>query len=110
LTTYIAGIPELVRHGENGWLFAAGSMEGLTNAMAECLRAPIEELQRIGDAGYRRIIERHSSDNEAEKLAALFLAPPSTRLTASSGGTPATIKPKNSPPIFLNPRPSRPDS
>ncbi len=75
LTTYIAGIPELVRHRENGWLFAAGSMEELTDAMAECLRAPVEELQRMGDAGYQRIIERHDSDTEAKKLAALFHAP-----------------------------------
>ncbi len=75
LTTYIAGIPELVRHREDGWLFAAGSMEELTDAMAQCLRAPIDELQRMGDAGYQRIIKRHSSDTEAEKLAALFLAP-----------------------------------
>jgi glycosyltransferase involved in cell wall biosynthesis len=75
LTTYIAGIPELVRHRENGWLFAAGSMDELTDAMAQCLRAPIEELQRMGDAGYHRSIERHTSDIEAEKLAALFLAP-----------------------------------
>jgi glycosyltransferase involved in cell wall biosynthesis len=75
LTTYIAGIPELVRHGENGWLFAAGSMDELTDAMAQCLRTPIEELQRMGEAGYHRIIKRHSSDTEAEKLAALFLAP-----------------------------------
>jgi len=75
LTTYIAGIPELVLHGENGWLFAAGSADELTDAMAECLRAPLAELQRMGDAGYHRIIQRHASDTEAEKLAALFLAP-----------------------------------
>jgi glycosyltransferase involved in cell wall biosynthesis len=75
LTTYIAGIPELVRHRENGWLFAAGSMDELTDAMAQCLRAPMEELQRMGDAGYDRIIKRHASDTEAKKLAALFLAP-----------------------------------
>jgi glycosyltransferase involved in cell wall biosynthesis len=79
LTTYIAGIPELVRHRENGWLFAAGSMEELTDAMAQCLRAPIKELQRMGDAGYERIIKRHASDTEAEKLVALFLAPPPLR-------------------------------
>jgi glycosyltransferase involved in cell wall biosynthesis len=75
LTTYIAGIPELVRHRQNGWLFAAGSIDELTDAMAECLQAPIEELQRMGDAGYHRVIKRHASDTEAGKLAALFLAP-----------------------------------
>lgn len=126
LTTYIAGIPELVRHGENGWLFAAGSMEELTDAMAECLRAPIEELQRIGDAGYKRIIERHSSDNEAEKLAALFRLEPVVWLSKHrarsrsglrlhdhpAGRKTTAIGPGERPATMavLHPRPSRPDS
>jgi hypothetical protein len=33
----------------------------------------------MGDAGYQRIIKRHASDTEAEKLAALFLAPLAVR-------------------------------
>ena len=70
LTTYIAGIPELVRSGENGWLFPAGSLEDLTGALEGCLSASIQELQAMGDAGYRRVIERHSIDVEAGKLAA----------------------------------------
>jgi glycosyltransferase involved in cell wall biosynthesis len=74
LTTFVAGIPELVRHRENGWLFAAGSVDELTHAMLQCLKAPVEELQRMGEAGYKRIVMRHASDTEAEKLAALFLA------------------------------------
>jgi colanic acid/amylovoran biosynthesis glycosyltransferase len=42
LTTYIAGIPELVRSGENGWLFPAGSMEALEQAVRQCLSMPAE--------------------------------------------------------------------
>jgi len=76
LTTYIAGIPELVRPGENGWLFPAGSVDELTNAMEDCLSRPPEELQRMGDAGYSRVIARHSIDVEAGKLAELFRARP----------------------------------
>ena len=75
LTTYVAGIPELVRHGENGWLFAAGSVSKVMQAMRLCLQTPVEELQRMGDAGYERITRRHGSDTEAEKLGALFLKP-----------------------------------
>ena len=74
LTTYIAGIPELVRHGEDGWLFPAGSVEELTDAMQDCLSKSAEELQRLGDAGYDRVLGRHSVDTEAAKLAALFRA------------------------------------
>jgi len=72
LSTYIAGIPELVRPGENGWLVAAGSLEDLVNALVGCLATPIEALQAFGAAGYNRVIARHSIDVEANKLAALF--------------------------------------
>jgi colanic acid/amylovoran biosynthesis glycosyltransferase len=75
LATYVAGIPELVRPGENGWLFPAGSVDELTRAMEDCLSKPIEELQRMGDAGYSRVITRHSIDMEVSKLAELFHAP-----------------------------------
>jgi glycosyltransferase involved in cell wall biosynthesis len=75
LATYVAGIPELVRHGENGWLFAAGSVDEATQALRLCLQASVEELQRMGDAAYERINRRHGSDSEAEKLGALFLSP-----------------------------------
>jgi colanic acid/amylovoran biosynthesis glycosyltransferase len=46
LTTYIAGIPELVRHGENGWLFPAGSEEDLANAIKDCISRPAEDIKR----------------------------------------------------------------
>jgi colanic acid/amylovoran biosynthesis glycosyltransferase len=74
LTTYIAGIPELVRSGENGWLFPAGSLDDLTNALEACLAMPVEDLQKLGDAGYGRVISRHSIDVEAGKLADSFRA------------------------------------
>jgi glycosyltransferase involved in cell wall biosynthesis len=75
LTTYVAGIPELVKHGENGWLFAAGSVNKLARVMLHCLKAPIEELRRMGEAGHARFVQRHTSDTEVGKLAALFCSP-----------------------------------
>jgi glycosyltransferase involved in cell wall biosynthesis len=72
LSTYVAGIPELVRGGENGWLFPAGSLDDLTAAMEDCLSRSAEEIRRMGDAGYGRVVERHSIDVEAAKLADLF--------------------------------------
>lgn len=73
LTTYIAGIPELVRPGENGWLFPAGCVNELAKAMEECLSTPLADLQKMGDAAHMRVIARHSIDTEAAKLAELFL-------------------------------------
>jgi colanic acid/amylovoran biosynthesis glycosyltransferase len=69
ITTYIAGIPELVKGGENGWLVPAGSICDLTAAIEDCLARSSEEIARMGDAGRRIVIERHSIDIEARKLA-----------------------------------------
>jgi glycosyltransferase involved in cell wall biosynthesis len=74
LSTYIAGIPELVRSGENGWLFPAGSVADLEQAIRECLAMPLEALQKMGDSGFERVTARHNVDVEAAKLAALFRA------------------------------------
>ncbi len=76
LSTYVAGIPELVRNGENGWLIPAGSLDELMAAMEDCLSKSAEEIQRMGDAGHGRVIERHSIDVEAAKLADLFRSSP----------------------------------
>lgn len=72
LTTYVAGIPELVRHGENGGLFPAGSVEELADARQAYLALPDEAIETMGDAGYQRVIERHSADIEAAKLVTFF--------------------------------------
>ncbi len=74
LTTYVAGTPELVRSGENGWLFAAGSQENLEAALIECLETPVERLRALGERGHLDVVVAHSIDLEAAKLAELFRA------------------------------------
>ena len=74
LATYVAGIPELVKPGENGWLVPAGSVDGLAEVMQECLATAPGELARLGEAAYRRVLARHSIDTEVTKLAELFRA------------------------------------
>lgn len=72
LTTYVAGIPELVRPGENGWLFPAGDVDELVKVLEDFLRTPTEILEKMGQAAHQRVLERHSIDVEAAKLARLF--------------------------------------
>ncbi|GLO47013.1 glycosyltransferase [Pseudomonas putida] len=74
LTTYVAGIPELVRPGENGWLFPAGAVDELAAAMADCLAQPAQVLQRMGEAARQRVLQRHDIDTEAARLAGYFRA------------------------------------
>lgn len=72
LSTFVAGIPELVQPGETGWLVAAGDVQALADAMQLCLQTPVDVLVRMGEAARQRVLERHDIDTEATKLAALF--------------------------------------
>jgi glycosyltransferase involved in cell wall biosynthesis len=79
LATYVAGIPELVLHGQTGWLVPAGSLDELAKAMGECLSKPPRELQAMGTAAHRQVIARHSIETEAARLGKLFHAARSSR-------------------------------
>ena len=74
VSTYIAGIPELVRTGENGWLVPAGNTEQLAEAMLAVLEAPAQKLDAMGEAGRQQVIQRHNTSIEAQELERLLLA------------------------------------
>jgi len=78
ISTYVGGIPELVRPGENGWLVPAGSIDALAAALEDSLDCDPRRLAAMGEAAYRRVLERHSIDTEAAKLVALFSGPNGT--------------------------------
>jgi colanic acid/amylovoran biosynthesis glycosyltransferase len=83
ISTYIAGIPELVTTGVCGWLVPAGSVDVLADAMASVLSANPDDLDQMGAAGAARVAVRHDARRESARLASLLLA------------TPATIREKN---------------
>jgi glycosyltransferase involved in cell wall biosynthesis len=72
LSTAIAGIPELVRDGVNGWLVAAGSASELADGFRRILRTPPADLARMGEAGADAVGREHNAAIEAGKLAELF--------------------------------------
>ncbi|MEP2718646.1 glycosyltransferase [Pseudophaeobacter sp.] len=74
LATYIAGTPELVLPGETGWLVPAGDAGVLAEAIVTVAETPDDRLHAMGVAGRIRVLQRHDSDVEAAKLAALFRA------------------------------------
>ncbi|SRR5579859_7619969 len=81
ISTYIAGIPELVRPGVNGWLVSAGSVDGLLASLREALDAPVSRLEDLGRAGRAVVAERHDAGKEAARLVEHF------RQVAASGET-----------------------
>ena len=72
VTTYIAGIPELVIPGENGWLVPAGSVDALVQTIRELLQTPIDRLQEMGRAGRAKVTNEYRSRTEAAKLFEMF--------------------------------------
>lgn len=72
ISTYVAGIPELVQPGKHGWLVPAGDAEALAQAMQACLDAPREVRESMGNAAHERVFIRHNIDTEAAKLENLF--------------------------------------
>jgi colanic acid/amylovoran biosynthesis glycosyltransferase len=75
ISTYIAGIPELVVPEATGWLVPAGDSEELSRAMAVALAAPVDELERMGAVARQRVLARHHIDSEVAKLIYEFGAP-----------------------------------
>jgi glycosyltransferase involved in cell wall biosynthesis len=70
--TYIAGHPELIEPGKNGWLVPAGAVEPFVGAMREALDMPLPALEEMGRNGRKVILERHDPALEAAKLATLI--------------------------------------
>ena len=73
ISTFISGIPELVRTGIDGWLVPAGDPAALADAMRRCLEAPDDEIARMGETARERVLQRHDVNTEAAKLQKLFL-------------------------------------
>jgi glycosyltransferase involved in cell wall biosynthesis len=74
ISTYVAGIPELIVPRQHGWLIPAGDLDALADAILECLEVPTSEIERMGNAAHARVVDRHNADIEAAKLALLFTA------------------------------------
>ena len=72
ISTYVAGIPELVRDDVDGWLVPAGDVHALADAMQDCLEASRERMAAMGRSAHARVGERHHVDVEAAKLRTLF--------------------------------------
>jgi colanic acid/amylovoran biosynthesis glycosyltransferase len=77
--TWVAGIPELVHPGLNGWLVPPSDAGALAAAIVEMARTPHETLVRMGRSARARALARHTADTEAGKLARLFAQRPRTQ-------------------------------
>jgi glycosyltransferase involved in cell wall biosynthesis len=68
LSTFIAGIPELVVPGESGWMVPAGDVNALKVALRDASSTSSEKLKQMGEAGRRAVAERHNAEVEGKRL------------------------------------------
>lgn len=72
IAPFLAGIPELVTQGRNGWLYPAGDVDSLATAMHACLTADDNDMLIKGDSARADVRRLHDVNVEAKKLAQLF--------------------------------------
>lgn len=71
LASAVDGTPEVVRHGENGLLFAPGSAAAISDALCEGLRDPAR-LREWGRRGRRRVEARFSQRAQVVQTEQLY--------------------------------------
>lgn len=69
LSTYIAGIPELVVDKHNGWLIPSGSKPSIVAALREVMRTSVTELEQMAARGREAVRRHHYTPTETAKLA-----------------------------------------
>lgn len=76
LGTAVAGLPELVEPGVNGWLVPAGDAAALAEGIDRIAGLTPHALAAMGRAARARVMERHDVTRSAALLAGLFADPP----------------------------------
>ena len=72
ISTYVAGIPELVEPDRSGWLVPAGAIEPLVAALRDAITATPQRLDEMGEHGATRVARQHDVIAEARKLLGHF--------------------------------------
>ncbi|NJK35738.1 MAG: glycosyltransferase family 4 protein [Oscillatoriales cyanobacterium SM2_2_1] len=74
LASDVGGIPELLRHGENGWLIGRSQLAQLGTAILEFANLPATLKQRVAERARQKMVQEYSLDQEGDRLKALCQA------------------------------------
>ena len=72
IAPFLSGIPELVVHGETGWLYPASDVSALMHAIKTCMGTAPEALAIIAGRAHHAVWAAHDADAEAAKLLTLM--------------------------------------
>jgi colanic acid/amylovoran biosynthesis glycosyltransferase len=68
ISTYVAGIPELVEPGVNGWLCPAGDSNSLAQCLEPALACEPSQLTALGINGRAKVFSQHNLPTEMRNL------------------------------------------
>lgn len=71
IATDVGGLPEVVSHGETGYLFPVGEVDAMADAAIELLSDP-ERHRRFAQAARRQAVERFSQDAVVERYRGVY--------------------------------------
>ncbi|MCB8967753.1 MAG: glycosyltransferase family 4 protein [Ardenticatenaceae bacterium] len=71
LATHVGGIPDALRHGENGWLVAPGDVEGLVTAVSYLFAYPDLRAQ-LGRAARQTVLQQFTPAQELQANLTLY--------------------------------------
>jgi len=71
VVTAVAGIPEVVENRKTGWLVEAGSVVGLSTALAEVFADPVR-ASAVGEAARVFVLPRFGVDSYVSSIAGLY--------------------------------------
>lgn len=71
IATDVGGVAEVVQSGKTGWLVRRQDVTALAGALADCLRQPEAELQRLGRSARAMVLNR-TAGRSAAMLKKLF--------------------------------------
>ena len=71
MSTWITGVPELIRNGTDGLLVAPSDAEGFADAVGMLVDDP-DLRRRIGQAGRERVVEKFDLVKNSRGLAAIL--------------------------------------
>jgi glycosyltransferase involved in cell wall biosynthesis len=81
VATRVGGVPDVVRHGEDGFLVEPGESEAFADRLAQLARDPALR-ERFGAAGRARVLPRYAVDRLVDDVDRLYRA----LLSAADGG------------------------
>jgi glycosyltransferase involved in cell wall biosynthesis len=79
IASAVGGLPEIVAHGETGFVVPSGDAEALADAIVE-LASDLERAEAMGRAGRERVIAHFRPERSADRVEELYLSRPRTPL------------------------------